>query len=125
MAKIGRPTKYKKEMCQQAINFMSKGYSKDATCAHLKISVDTMYQWIKKNEEFSEAIKEGQLQSLMFWETLGTSGAMGKISGFNSASWIFNMKNRHGWRDKREGDNNNDVENLINALSALSGNLPV
>lgn len=97
---VGRPTKYKPEMCQEVVKFMAQGYSKEATAAFLDISVDTFFRWQKENEEFSEAIKEGSAKSLLFWEKLGIAGALGKVDGFNASSWIFNMKNRHKWTDR-------------------------
>lgn len=99
---MARPTKYDPAMCQKAIDFMEQGYSKEATAAHLDISEDSFYTYIKKHSEFSEAIKEGSAKSRMFWEKIGIEGAQGNIDGFNATSWIFNMKNRHNWKDKQE-----------------------
>jgi len=98
----GRPTKYKASMCQELIDFMAQGYSKEATAAHLGISKDTLYAWDKKHKEFSDAIKEGEQQSRLWWEKIGMGGMVGKVPGFNASTWIFNMKNRHGWTDKKE-----------------------
>ena len=125
MGKVGAPTKYKKEYCEAAILLLSKGYSKEALAGKLSVNQDTIYEWIKVHKAFSEAIKIGESKSLLFWEGMGIGGSMGKIAGFNANSWYRNMQNRHGWRDKREVEGNNDVENLIKALASLSGNLPV
>ncbi|WP_150524017.1 hypothetical protein [Roseibium sediminis] len=51
-----------------------------------------------------EKLEEAARRGLLFWEKLGQQGAQGKIDGFNSASWIFNMKNRAGWRDRTDID---------------------
>ena len=110
----GRPTKYKPEMCQKAIDFMTQGYSKEATAAHLDISEDSLYEYIKKHPEFSEAIKEGSLKSRLWWEKLGMGGAAGKLAGFNATAWIFNMKNRHNWKDKIETDITSGGEKIKN-----------
>ena len=104
----GRPTKYKKEMCDEVVKFMSQGFSKAETAAHLGITRETLYQWEKEKEEFSYAVKEGENQSALWWAKAGMAGMTGKIPGFNATVWIFNMKNRHGWKDKTEisgGDN--------------------
>lgn len=98
----GRPTKYDPAMCQELIDFMAQGYSKEATAAKLGIAKDTLYAWDKKHTEFSDAIKEGEIKSLLFWEKTGMAGMLGKLPGFNSTAWIFNMKNRHKWADKQE-----------------------
>lgn len=107
---MGRPTKYKQEMCQQAIDFMAKGFSKHETAAELGITRETLYQWEKANDEFSYAIKEGENQSNLWWAKIGMAGMTGKISGFNAATWIFNMKNRHGWKDKIETSGSVEVK---------------
>lgn len=98
----GRPTKYKKEFCQIAIDEMAKGFSKEAVAGILGIAKDTLYNWIKKHKEFSDAIKKGEALSLLQWEKIGMAGTLGKTQNFSAASWIFNMKNRHGWKDKQE-----------------------
>ena len=99
---MARPTKYRKEMCQELIDSMSEGFSKEATAAKLGISKDTLYRWDKEHPEFSDAIKEGEIKSQLFWEEIGMDGMRGKIQGFNATTWIFNMKNRHNWTDKKE-----------------------
>ena len=99
---IGRPTKYKAEYCQKLVDFMAQGYSKEATAAHLDISKDTLYNWDKKHQAFSDAIREGEIKSRLFWEKTGMAGMLGKLPGFNATTWIFNMKNRHGWADKKD-----------------------
>lgn len=50
-------------------------------------------------EDFA-TIKDARILRRLFWEKLGIDGALGKIKGFNAASWIFNMRNRFGWRDQ-------------------------
>lgn len=104
MAKMGAPTKYKKAYCKEAIVLLSKGYSKEALAGHLSVSKQTLYTWMEKHDDFVDAIKEGETKSLLFWETMGIGGAMGKIDKFNVTSWIFNMKNRHGWKDKSDDE---------------------
>lgn len=65
---------------------------------------DTIYKY---GADFPEdcpmaALNEAKRKSRLFWERIGMAGATGKMEGFNAASWIFNMKNRAGWVDKRE-----------------------
>ena len=98
----GRPTKYKKEYCQKAEEFLSQGYSQEAFAGQLGITEQTLYNWLDKHPAFFESVKKGVAVGRKFWEEMGIDRARGKIDGFNSAAWIFNMKNRHGWRDKQE-----------------------
>jgi transposase len=94
----GRPTKYKEEYCQQLLEHLKEGYSYKTFAALVNVNTDTLYEWERKNKKFSEAKKEGVLHSLLFWEKKGITGMT--TPGFNATVWIFNMKNRHGWRDK-------------------------
>jgi hypothetical protein len=102
--KRGRPSKYKKTHCKTAIDMMSRGYSKEAVAGKIGITEDTLYRWIKTKPEFSEAIKEGEVKSRLFWEGLGIDYILGGPQDLklNATVWIFNMKNRFGWRDVQE-----------------------
>ena len=118
----GRPTKYKKVYCKRIKELMAEGLSKEACAGELKINKDTLYEWIKKYPEFSDSIKEGEALSLAFWERLGIEGTSGKLIGFNSSSWIFNMKNRAHWRDKPVDEDVN--AGVAEALKTLAEKLP-
>lgn len=111
-AKRGRPkdstapwrkgeTRYHPSICEKVINLMKKGYSEAVIAAHLGVTVITYNKW-KDKGEFRMAIEEGKVHSQLWWETQGIKAVQGQIKGFNSAVWIFNMKNRFGWRDKQE-----------------------
>jgi transposase len=84
------------------IDHMEKGYSKDSIAGLLRISRDTLYQWVKKYSDFSDTIKEGEELSRLFWEQKANDHLTHYKDGkqLNSTVWIFNMKNRFGWRDK-------------------------
>jgi hypothetical protein len=97
---MARPTKYKEEYCDVVKEVMGKGFSKEAVAGHIGISKDTLYNWVKKYKEFSDAIKKGVEASRVFWEELGIE--MVTAGQGNSTAWIFNMKNRFNWRDKKE-----------------------
>ena len=98
----GRPSKYTKDMCEVAERVLGEGYSQEVLAGELGVIPETVSEWKKEHPEFSVAIKKGKIAGQKMWERLGLAGAAGKVVGFNSASWIFNMKNRYGWRDKVE-----------------------
>jgi len=86
---------------------MAKGGSFEAFGAYAKVSVDTLYQWVKKHEAFAEAKKEGWVASLDHFEKVGMAGLMGELPKFNSTAWIFIMKCRFraaGYRDHVENE---------------------
>ena len=96
--KMGRPTKYDPKFCEELVAHMARGKSFETFAAKLGFSKDTLYQWVKKYPEFSDAKKRGTVQSFDKWEDLGHRLA----EEGNAAVYIFNMKNRFGWRDKME-----------------------
>lgn len=72
------------------------------------LSNDLWVRWMAEEREFSDTIKQGREASERWWLRLGRGMAAGKIVG-NATTWIFNMKNRFNWADKRE------VESIISA----------
>jgi hypothetical protein len=119
----GRPSKYKKEYCEQLLEHGKKGLSLETFAGQIGVDRDTLKEWAKKHKEFSAAKKKFEDLSQFVWEQYGIAGMVGKIKGFNAAVWIFNMKNRFSWRDKREitiddppKDDNESTEDLLSQL---------
>ena len=50
--KVGRPTKYKPQMCETVIDLMKDGASLDEVRGELDISKDTLYRWKEDYEDF-------------------------------------------------------------------------
>lgn len=98
----GRPTTYDEKYPEMLLEHLSKGYSFESFGGVVGCAKETLYNWLKANKKFLDAKKAGETANMLFWERLGTGGAAGKIEKFNTAAWIFNMKNRHGWRDRVE-----------------------
>lgn len=69
-----------------------------------EIDENTLQSYIQKHPEDFRTIKEARILRQYFWEKMGIDGALGKIPGFNVTSWIFNMKNRFGWKDKQDSE---------------------
>ena len=101
---VGRPTKYKSEYCDLLIKVMKKGFSFEAVAGHIGISKDTLYDWAKTIPEFSDAKRIGLQYSQLFWEKIAVDHLIENPKGdkINSSVWIFNMKNRFNWTDKKE-----------------------
>lgn len=100
MAKMGRPTKYRPEMCGKVVEMMKEGMAKVEVAARLGIDRDTIKEWRKTNEDFSAALKKGEELSEAWWLAKGRVNLENRE--FNSTLWYMNMKNRHGWSDKVE-----------------------
>lgn len=57
---------------------------------------------LKDSSEFQLTVKAAQDLCAVWWERRGRDMATGGDG--NATVWIFNMKNRFGWRDKQEVD---------------------
>ena len=114
-------TRYHPSICKDIVAFMKRGYSKTVIAAQLKINPDTLRRWIKEHKELADAIEEGMMHSQLWWETLGIRGASGKVKGFNASAWVFNMKNRFGWKDKQEisGDEDRPISVRVVKFSEM------
>ena len=115
---LGRPTKYDEKYCQMLIDHMEKGYSFESFAGLIGVCRDTLYEWCKAHQLFFDSKKIAFEKNLLFWERQGIEGLW--TSGqtrFNSTSWIFNLKNRFGWVDRKDIDD-------VNTLEAVTIKLP-
>lgn len=113
--KGGRPSKFKPEYCEMLIKHMgTDGLSYETFAVVIGVNVDTLYHWETTRPGFSEAKKRAFSQNKLFWEKMGIAGMVGKVPGFNATLWIFNMKNRHGWRDRIETENKTTLDAKVN-----------
>lgn len=111
---VGNPDKWptpeaRKAACQSFCEHIAQGYSIDSWP---DASDDTVRTYIDRYpEDFDpEMIYTAKRECLLFWEKMGIDGTRGNIPFFNPGSWIFNMKNRAGWRDKVDHDHGGKVE---------------
>ena len=109
MSKVGRPTKYNPKICDRLPSMFENGESVAEVCKELGISKQTFYRWEEEHTEFSDAKKEGIGRSEAWWNRLGREGASGEHA-INPTVWIFNMKNRFGWRDKQDIEHSGGVK---------------
>lgn len=94
-AVVGRPTKYKKEYCEQLIEHFEEGFSYGSFAGKIGVNQDTLYEWEKVHPEYSESKKIGYSKSMYYWEKLGLSGIKGETTGkFAASPFIFMMKCR-------------------------------
>lgn len=109
----GRPTKYKREYCQSAIDFMRDGYSVTAFAGHIGVARSTVFKWAEENLEFSDALKTAQALAALWWEeSLRTVARTGEG---NATACIFGVKNRsrEEWRDRQEVDHSSSDGTMI------------
>lgn len=90
-----RPTKYRPDFCQIAVDILSSGRSYAALAAELGVGKSSIVDWEKQHPDFSHALKIGLAKAESIWEEH-------RPAEVPPAIWIFTMKNRFGWRDKSE-----------------------
>jgi len=113
MKKIGRPTKYRRWMCERAVELMRGGASLNEVAADLGVWKENMTDWEKVHEEFHLALQHGRCLAEAWWEKKGREDL--NAERFHSATYGLTMANRFGWRSK--------VESTVNAsvgVAALS-----
>lgn len=112
MAKMGRPSKYKKSFCDDVIAYGKQGLSKTQMFARLGISWQCFSDWQnpespRHKPEFCEAIKEAVRLAQAWWEDqamahlsdVRAKGGEGRHS--NPTMFIFQMCNRFSKHYKR------------------------
>ena len=130
MARTGRPKDEVidrlKEGWQTRIKELAADGASDVELrVELGISDDLWYRWIAEDAEFSRTVKECKLLCQIWWERHGRKMAAGSAEG-NATVWIFNMKNRFGWKDKVETEHTGSIaftdltdEDLDRRIAAL------
>jgi len=110
---FGRPTLYRPEYCQAVQEHMGKGRSLTAFAGEIKVSVDSVYEWIATHADFSESVKRGQAQRVNKLE----ERLLSANNGGTAATSIFALKNAcpQEWREVRY----ENVEHSIN-LDAIT-----
>jgi hypothetical protein len=97
----GRPTDYHESYPDLLVQHMAKGFSFETFAGLVGCCTDTLYEWKKKHDKFSDAHKIGMAKNKLYWEDIGIQGMTNKIPFFNSFIWFVNMKNRHDWVDNK------------------------
>jgi len=111
----GRPTDYKPEYCEMLIEHMAKGFSFETFGATIRVARSTVFLWAEKHQEFSDAKKLAFDLCQLWWEEKSilnieniseTEREGNRVSTYskslNTGNFVFNMKNRFGWKDKLE-----------------------
>jgi transposase len=103
-AKRGRPTKYKPEYCQVALEMGRKGDTWTAIAAEIGVVRETMYDWMDVQPAFSDALKRSRQMAQQWWEKTLKGQSRGKYDGGSATAAIFAMKNQFpdDYRDRRE-----------------------
>lgn len=111
MAEMGRPSKYRDEMCQEVIEMGKLGKTLVQMACALDIDRVTLHAWRQEKANFSYAIDVALQHAQAWWEEKGQEATFGEIPGFSAPAYNYQMKNRFkadrfrdDWSDRVEQD---------------------
>lgn len=112
----GRPSEYRPEYCAMLLEATQReGISLTAFAGMIGVARDTVYEWMTRHREFSDACARAKPVRLLWWERkLGRSR-----KGAETTASIFALRNVDPteWRDIKnvQHDHNVRVETLTDA----------
>ena len=88
------------EYCEAVINYMSRGYSLSAFCGSILVERNTVYNWIKRHSEFSDAVSRARAARVLWLERK----LLRSRKGAETSAAIFALKNAcpDEWRDLKQ-----------------------
>lgn len=92
-----------------------EGQTTTEVVVKLGISKESYYKCCTISKRFKLAHEEGLRRAEAWWSTLGRAGAAGKTK-IQPATYIFTMKNRFNWSDKRESTHKISVDAIEDAV---------
>ena len=113
----GRPTKYKKEYCAKLIKHMAAGHSFESFAGVINVDRTTLYEWEKKQPQFSYAKQVGRAKDLILLENIAIKMALGELpKSAKPGPLVYMLKGRHG--DIYES---NDLEGTQPTINIING----
>lgn len=111
--KLGRASEWNEKYCKQLIDHMGRGLSFESFSAVIGVARSTIYKWTEEYPSFMDAKRIGIDKNLLWWETQGIeglwvhkdfdeNGRQKSSKTLNTVNFIFQMKNRHKWKDKND-----------------------
>jgi hypothetical protein len=97
-AKVGNPTLYRPDLCDDYIALRADGFSMTRVAAHWNIVKETLYKWGRAHEEFSEAMERG----LVKYDAWLEESAINNFGNpkFNDRVFKLLAATKAGWSDR-------------------------
>ena len=115
---IGRPSKYRKEYCQQIIDSGRRGETLVHFACDIMVTKDTLLEWASKHEDFSVALKIAKQLNEAYWLNLANSRGAGLHQGSDTII-KFMLSSAHGYREA------SDVNQTVTADVTLNGKVDI
>lgn len=124
---MGRKTEYEPRFCDLLLEHMTAGGDFRSFAGILGVSRSTLYNWVARFPEFSEAKEIATEKAYAWWEEKGRSGLWIHREGpnLNAGHWIRNMVSRFpdDWRterpDKGDAPTGDDAKAILDAAKIL------
>jgi len=85
--KVGRPTDYRPEFCEQVIELGRQGKSHAQIAASIGCSRRVLYDWQAAHPEFLHAIMEARDLAQAWFEDIGQINMLTPTQGFSASLW--------------------------------------
>lgn len=101
-AKMGRPSVYRPEFCEQVIALGKQGKSITQMAAKLEVDKASLLKWRDEKDDFSTALRVALTYSQDWWEDKAQTGLIDR--NFNAALWkhCVTSRFREDYAEKRE-----------------------
>lgn len=100
----GAPSKYNPSCIETVIELGKQGKSVTYIATELDVHKDTIYEWAKVHDEFSDALTRAKQWAQRWWEDKGQDGLT--ADKFNGSVWSRSMAARFpdDWREVKARD---------------------
>lgn len=94
MAKTGRPSKYTPETVQKITAALRMASTRKAACIRAGISADTFANWLRDNEDFSDAIQDAENAADLY---LLSTIVQAAPKNWRAAAWLLSRRRPNEW----------------------------
>jgi len=117
----GRPTDYRPEYCQKAIELGKTGASYAEIASELDVAESTLYLWKDVHPEFSEALTRARQEAKVWFERLGRENLT--ADRFQSSLWAKQVSCRFpdDYREKQAVEHSGNITVVTSIPSPPNG----